>query len=64
MNGKSENLVLEQLGAKRSDIAEMADRLQLLTVEMTAMRHLSAGALVVQEHVDIAALKSRLDLVD
>jgi hypothetical protein len=54
-----ENLVLEHLRGIRTEMAKMADWMQTLSVEMTAMRQHLAGVVTIQEHdhADIAAIK-------
>jgi hypothetical protein len=61
-----ENLILEHLRAIRGDMARMADRMETVSVEMTAMRQHLAGVVTIQEHdhTDIAALKVRLDRIE
>jgi hypothetical protein len=56
-----DNLVLEHLRAIRTDMGKMADWMQTLSVEMTAIRQHLAGAVTIQEHDhgDIAAIKVR-----
>jgi hypothetical protein len=54
----SDNLVLEHLRGIRTEMGKMADWMQTLSVEMTAIRQHVAGVVTVQEHDhgDIAAL--------
>jgi hypothetical protein len=61
-----ENLMLEHLRAIRGDMARMADRMETMSVEMTAIRQHLAGVVTIQEHdhTDIAALKVRLDRIE
>jgi hypothetical protein len=61
-----DNLVLEHLRAIRSEIGRMADWMQTLSVEMTAMRQHLAGVVTIQEHdhVDIASIKLRLERIE
>jgi hypothetical protein len=61
-----DNLVLEHLRAIRSEIGRMADWMQTLSVEMTAMRQHLAGVVTIQEHdhVDIAGIKLRLERIE
>ena len=58
-----ENLVLEHLRAIRGDMAKMANWMETLSTEMTAMRHHLFGAITTQnhDHIDIAEMKVRLD---
>jgi hypothetical protein len=66
VNEKVENLILEQHRAMRADMAKMADGIQTLGVEMTAMRQHLAGVVTIQEHdhSDIASIKVRLDRIE
>jgi hypothetical protein len=66
MNEKVENLVLEQLRAMRGDMARVADRMDTMAAEMTAIRQHLSGVVTIQErdHTDIAALKNRLDRIE
>lgn len=59
-----ENLVLEQV--IRTEMAKMADWMQTLSVEMTAIRQHLAGVVTIQEHdhTDLAAIKLRLDRIE
>jgi hypothetical protein len=61
-----DNLVPEHLRAIRSEIGRMADWMQTLSVEMTAMRQHLAGVVTIQEHdhVDIAGIKLRLERIE
>ncbi|CAL77321.1 hypothetical protein [Bradyrhizobium sp. ORS 278] len=61
-----DNLVLEHLRAIRSDMSKMADWMQTLSVEMTAIRQHLAGVVTIQDHdhQDIAAIKVRLDRIE
>ena len=61
-----ENLVLEHLRGIRTEMAKMADWMQTLSVEMTAMRQHLAGVVTIQEHdhTDLAAIKLRLDRIE
>ena len=61
-----DNLVLEQLRAIRGDLGRVADEMQTMRVEMTAMRQHMAGMMTIQEHdhVDIAGIKSRLERIE
>lgn len=63
MDGSPDNLVLEHLRAIREDLARLADRVDTLAVETIAVRHHMAGVTAVHErdHMDIAALKERVD---
>lgn len=61
-----ESIILEHLRAIRSDIAKMADGMQTMSAEMTAMRQHLSGVVTIQEHdhSDIASIKSRLDRIE
>jgi hypothetical protein len=61
-----DNLVLEQLCAIRGELGKVANEMQTMRVEMTAMRQHMAGMMTIQEHdhVDIAGIKSRLDRIE
>jgi hypothetical protein len=61
-----DNLVLEQLRAIRGELGKVADEMQTMRVEMTAMRQHMAGMMTIQEHdhVDIAGIKSRLERIE
>jgi hypothetical protein len=52
--------------AIRGDMAKMADWMQTLSIEMTAIRQDLAGVVTIQEHDhgDIAAIKVRLDRIE
>ncbi|ODN71251.1 hypothetical protein [Methylobrevis pamukkalensis] len=66
MNEKVEHLILEHLRAMRADMARMSDRMDTMAAEMTALRHHLAGVVSLQDHdhVDIAAMKVRLDRIE
>jgi hypothetical protein len=61
-----DNLVLEYPRAIRTDLGKMADWMQTLSVEMTAIRQHLAGVVTIQEHdhTDISAIKLRLDRIE
>jgi hypothetical protein len=61
-----DNLVLEHLRAIRGEMAKMANWMETLSTEMTAMRHHLFGAITTQnhDHVDIAEMKVRLDRIE
>jgi hypothetical protein len=61
-----ENLVLEHLRAIRGEMAKLADWMQTMSTEMTAMRHHLFGAITTQNHhhIDIAEIKVRLDRIE
>ena len=61
-----DNLVLEYLRGIRTDLGKMADWMQTLSVEMTAIRQHLAGVVTIQEHdhTDIASIKVRLDRIE
>jgi hypothetical protein len=63
---EADNLMLEHLRAIRGDMAKMADRMETMSAEMTAIRQPLAGIVTIQEHDhgDIAAIKSRLDRIE
>jgi hypothetical protein len=61
-----DNLMLEQLRAIRGELGKVANEMQTMRVEMTAMRQHMAGMMTIQEHdhVDIAGIKSRLERIE
>jgi hypothetical protein len=61
-----ENLVLEHLRAIRAEMGKMADWMQTLSVEMTAIRQHLSGVVTIQDHdhTDIASIKTRLDRIE
>ena len=61
-----DNLVLEHLRAIRADMGKMADWMQTLSVEMTAIRQHLSGVVTIQDHdhQDIASIKTRLDRIE
>ena len=61
-----DNLVLEQLRAIRGELGRVANEMQTMRVEMTAVRQHMAGMMTIQEHdhVDIAGIKTRLDRIE
>ena len=61
-----DNLVLEHLRAIRGEMSKMANWMETLSTEMTAMRHHLFGAITTQnhDHVDIAEIKVRLDRIE
>ena len=63
---EAENLMLEHLRAIRGDMAKMADRMETMSAEMTAIRQHLAGVVTIQEHDhgDIATIKNRLDRIE
>jgi len=63
---QSDNLVLEHLRGIRTEMGKMADWMQTLSVEMTAIRQHLAGVVTIQEHDhgDIAAIKLRLERIE
>jgi hypothetical protein len=63
---ESESLVLEHLRAMRGDMARMADRMETMSSEMTAIRQHLAGVVTIQEHDhgDLASLKARIDRIE
>jgi len=60
------DLMLKDLRAIRADMAKMADRMSTMSAEMTAMRQHMVGFVTLQEHdhVDIAALKARVERIE
>jgi butyrate kinase len=60
------NLVLEHLRAIRSDIARLANRMDTMGAELTAIRQHLGGVVTIQDHDngDIAEIKSRLDRIE
>lgn len=66
MTQEPDNLVLEHLRAIRADMGKMADYMQTLSVEMTAIRQHLAGVVTLQDHDhgDIAMIKHRLDRIE
>ncbi|WP_026380087.1 hypothetical protein [Afifella pfennigii] len=66
MTDEPDNLILEHLRAIRGDMAKLADGMQTLSAEMTAIRQHFSGVVTIQEHdhSDIAALKLRLDRIE
>jgi len=61
-----DNLMLDHLRAIRGDMSKMADWMQTMSVEMTAIRQHLAGIVTIQEHDhgDIAAIKIRLERIE
>lgn len=62
----TDNLILEHLRAMRADMAKMADRMDTMVAEMSAVRQHLSGIVTLQEHdhSDIAHLKSRLERIE
>jgi butyrate kinase len=62
----TDNLVLEHLRAIRSDSARLANRMETMSVELTAIRQHLGGVVTIQDHDhgDIAEIKSRLDRIE
>jgi hypothetical protein len=62
----TDNLVLEHLRPIRSDIARLANRMETMSVELTAIRQHLGGVVTIQDHDhgDIAEIKSRLDRIE
>ena len=60
------NPVLEHLRSLRAGQVRIEDRLDTLSAEMLAMRHMLAGEITLQQHdhSDIATLKVRLDRIE
>ena len=60
------NLVLEHLRAIRSDIARLANRMDTMGAELTAIPQHLGGVVTIQDHDhgDIAEIKSRLDRIE
>ena len=61
-----DNLPLEHLRAIRGDMSRMADRMETMSAEMTAIRQHLSGIVTIQDHDhgDIAAIKVRLDRIE
>ena len=61
-----DNLVLEDLHPIRAEMGKMADWMQTLSVEMTAIRQHLSGVVTIQDHdhQDIASIKVRLDRIE
>lgn len=61
-----QNLVLKHSRAIRGDMSKMADWMQALSVEMTAIRQHLSGVVTIQDHdhLDIASIKVRLDRIE
>jgi hypothetical protein len=60
-----DTLVLEQLPAIRGELGKVADEMQTMRVEMTAMRQHMAGMMTQEhDHVDIAGIKGRLERIE
>ena len=61
-----DNLVLEHLRAIRGEMTRLAEWMQTMSTEMTAMRHHLFGAITTQnhDHVDIAEIKVRLEPIE
>ena len=66
MNENVENLMIEHLRAIRSDMHKMADSMNRLKAEMTAIRAHMNGVQTLQEHDhgDVADIKLRLDRIE
>ncbi|MEM8687949.1 MAG: hypothetical protein AAGF81_11505 [Pseudomonadota bacterium] len=58
--------MLEHLKAIRADMSKMADRMDTMSAEMSAIRQHLSGVVTLQEHdhSDIASLKARLDRIE
>jgi hypothetical protein len=61
-----DNLVLEYLRTMRTDMSKMLDRMNTLTVEMTAVRQqlMGVATLVEHDHSETAVIKIRLDRIE
>ena len=61
-----DNLVLEYLRAMRAEMSKLLDRMNTLTVEMTAVRQqlMGVATLVEHDHSEIAVIKIRLDRIE
>ena len=61
-----ENLILDHLRAIRGDMAKMADRMDTMSAEMTAIRQHLSGVVTLQEHdhTDLASIKHRLERIE
>ena len=66
MSVEPDNLILEHLRAIRRDMAKMADRMDTMGAEITAIRQHLLGITTLQErdHSDIASLKARVDRIE
>ncbi len=66
MTVEPDNLVLEHLRPIRGEMAKMADSMNVMSTEMTAMRHHLFGAITTQNHhhIEIAEMKVRLDRIE
>ena len=58
--------MIEHLKAIRADMSKMADKMETMSAEMTAIRQHLSGVVTIQEHDhgDIASMKSRLDRIE
>ena len=63
---EADNLMLDHPRAIRGDMAKMADRMETMSAEMTAIRQHLSGIVTIQEHDhgDIASIKTRLDRIE
>lgn len=61
-----DNLVLEHLRAIRAEMTKLADWMQTMSSELTAMRHHLFGTITTQnhDHVEIAEIKVRLERIE
>ena len=61
-----DDLMLEHLKAIRTDMSKMADKMETMSAEMTAIRQHLSGVVTLQEHdhSDIAALKARVERIE
>ena len=61
-----DNLVLVHPRAIRGEMAKLANWMETMSMEMTAMRHHLFGTITTlnHDHVDIAEMKVRLDRIE
>ncbi len=61
-----ESIMIEHLKAIRTDMAKMADKMETMSAEMTAIRQHLSGVVTIQEHdhTDIASMKARLERIE
>jgi len=64
MNDETESLVLEHFRGMRPELARMNNRLDTLQAEMSATRHHISGMAALQDHGDIAEIKTRLGRIE
>lgn len=66
MMGQPENLLLEDVRAVRGDIARIANRMRIMSSEITIIRQHLSSVVIRQEqnHSQITAIKIRLDRIE